>query len=171
MTEYKKQKGLFNQSKYRNQGSYYCRRLHVQFKEKHCDFCNYHPSQLEIDVAKIIDRLVPSECWDTHQKLIVKPGTETYPALHWKVDFSILPTKKYPECPVLHIEAKGYLTPDFMRNIQFLEYFYPDTYRQLILIGKYDRRISGTLQQKPLSKFHQFLFFETRGKIPQPNWD
>lgn len=102
------------------------------FKE-HAD-CLYFASTWEFKVYRELCHLVPMECIKLQHGLTVKPATAKYPKLEWKCDFALVPTERFKNQFFLLVEAKGLSTGEFKRNLQYLEFFQPEMYKNLVIV-------------------------------------
>jgi hypothetical protein len=98
----------------------------------------YFQSRYEFRVYREILQVVPRKLLGMQRPLRIKPSTNRYPAIQWKIDFSILPhvNARGLNMPELLIEAKGLPTREFKRDIQYAEYLEPDAYSRLILVSE-----------------------------------
>lgn len=140
-------------TKYRSEGGYYCLRLKVTQPNKCCEFCNYHPSKLELEMARFLYSSLPQDCIKTHCKLQIKPETKKYSALYWRVDFKVEPTIFAPNVPFMYIETKGAVLDEFTRNLQYLQLFDEYAYNRLWVVGYQAKRIDKNINQLSLAQF------------------
>ena len=147
------QTNLFSHNKFGAKGAFYCRRLHAVREIKCCTSCNYHPSQLELSIARFLDETLPPGNWETHVGFLVKPATKRYPEIQWKADFHVFPNLKHPKIPRMIVEAKGVALKDFLRNLQYLEYFNSHALEQVIIVGTKAKKIDEFLYQVTTDQF------------------
>lgn len=77
--------------------------------------------------------------------LEIKPKTALYPQLDWKVDFYLY--KHYePKGGHLYIEAKGISQPEFIRNVQYFQFFNSREFENLIIVTEESRKIDKNLK-------------------------
>lgn len=93
----------------------------------------FFPSELECDVYRELRKYFPDRCISRQIKLLIKPATNDYPALHWKCDFKVV---KPDNGDYMLIEAKGMITREFIRNVQYLNLFMPMDYERLLFVSR-----------------------------------
>lgn len=94
---------------------------------------NGFASRLESDVFDIINAELPSSFLIQKQsRVILKPATERYSALGWKIDFKVAEDKEN----YLFVEAKGKPTIDFKIKLQLFENRFPRSYNRLIVVTR-----------------------------------
>lgn len=140
-------------------GLYYSRSTNCIYEFKALPDCEYFGSQWEHRVYMAVRQMVPDECISLHEIVPMKPQTSLYPAMGLNVDIITRPTASHPWVPFILIEPKGEVLPEFRRNIKFLEYFNPEAYSKLLVVGDYeplkiDDRVS-TIQLHTLLNFLQ----------------
>lgn len=84
--------------------------------------------------------------------LLIKPETRLYKKLEWAVDFYIYD----PECPnqkFLYIEAKGISQPEFIRNLQYFQFFNQKAFDNLIVVTKEGGKIDKNIKSISLKEF------------------
>jgi hypothetical protein len=94
-------------------------------------------SQFELRVYKELLRHFNARRIARQYKVMVKPKTHHYPAIHMKIDFAILiPPKRSDSLPRVGalIEAKGFITDDFKTRLKFLEYTNSSMYDRLVIV-------------------------------------
>jgi hypothetical protein len=98
-------------------------------------------SKLESATYERLLTLFPSPQFNikTQFPIEVKPRSQGFPSIFWKVDFCILENDK----PILYVEAKGTLTRDFKLLMKFLEYRDPILYSKIILVVSRSSNISS----------------------------
>jgi hypothetical protein len=91
--------------------------------------------------------------------LEVKPKTKKYPAIDWRVDFSVLVPAKATagQRTTRHVEVKGIALPDFKRNVQYLQFFNPVAFSRLIIVGEETAKIDDNLTQLSFAHFKHLL--------------
>lgn len=121
------------QHKYLAKPVYYHPTLDLICKSRQTKDAIYFDSTFEYRVFRELVNLAGFNNVDRQVPLLVKPGTKSYSSLHWKCDFRVYKSRDSNE--YLNIEAKGMLTPEFKRNLQYLEYFGPGNFEKLIVIA------------------------------------
>lgn len=89
--------------------------------------------------------------------LLVKPASKRYPAIDWRVDFKITWRDESGMLKYRYIEVKGIALPEFLRNIQYLEYFSPDDYSKLIIVGGETKQIDQNISQHSFAHFQHLV--------------
>jgi hypothetical protein len=124
--------------KFGNKPFYFDAVTHQTYPKKVNENCVYFDSQLEFKIYQNILALVDSRWVKRQHKLLIKPQTETYPEIAWKVDFRI----EVPYRLLLNIEVKGqwikHSTGDFRefkRMLQVFEYFNKTEYEQTVVVS------------------------------------
>jgi hypothetical protein len=88
-------------------------------------------SEHERAVAEKLINLFPSANLDYHKSVIIKPSTNSFKQVKMSIDFCLATDK---DIPFLWVEAKGYTTREFKLKLQYLEYFQPDIFQNLIFV-------------------------------------
>ena len=120
--------------KYGSKALFYNPRTGTTSAFKDTPECLFFASTWEFRVYRELCHLVPQECIKLQYPLVVKPATEKYPKLEWRCDFALAPTEKFQNQFFLLVEAKGLSTGEFRRNLQYLEFFRPDEYKNLVIV-------------------------------------
>jgi hypothetical protein len=88
--------------------------------------------------------------------LLIKPETNLYKRLEWCVDFYIYnPT--ISNSNFLYIEAKGVSQPEFIRNLQYFQFFNQKDYSKLIIVTEEGRKIDRNIKSVGFSEFKQLI--------------
>lgn len=117
-------------AKYGNQRFFYCPRTHRKSVERIESTDIYFQSQFELETYQVIARFVPHDNLVLQFPVIVKPHTDVFKRIEWRIDFLIADHR----CPML-VETKGMETEEFKRNVEYFQYFNPDLYEQLMFIS------------------------------------
>lgn len=105
----------------------------------------FFASTFEFEVYQQLLLLVGKQNLELQVPIKIKDKTDAYPAIYWRCDFRI--RKPFSRGEYLNIEAKGIPTREFKRNIQYVELFSPNEFKQLLIIGgenspaRIDRRV------------------------------
>lgn len=73
-------------------------------------------SRWELTVYMFLRGYIPKDNILIHQKILIKPESKHYRARYWNCDFMLKWNNK-----ILLIEAKGYPTKDFKRQLQLID--------------------------------------------------
>lgn len=119
--------------KYRQNPVFYNPKNKQFYSRKDAKNCLCFGSQLEFTIYRFLEQLVGYENVQLQVPLKIKEKTSIYPELKWRCDFRIY--KPYMPREYLNIEAKGIITREFKRNLQYLEYTCPDEFKRLIIVG------------------------------------
>ena len=126
----------------------------------------YFQSNYEFQVYKTIVQTVGRNRLQLQFPLRIKPHSDRFPVLWWKVDFAILDPSR--SITVLYVEAKG-LNPerntnknafnvkDFKTKIQYLDYFLPEEYKKLILATEDSKLSFPNVDAVPLIRLRSYL--------------
>lgn len=97
---------------------------------------NGFASKLESDTFDVIKANVPTNCLiGTQVKVVIKPGTERFSSLTWKIDFKV-----YEDCDnYLYIESKGMACNEFKLKLQLFEFRYPKEFNRLLIVVRNNR--------------------------------
>lgn len=163
-----RQQNLFSNSKYGNVGGYYCRARRAVLENRCCESCNYHPSQLELSAAQLLDKMLPPEIWSTHEPIQIMPGSSKYPAIEWRCDFQVNPCEKYPNVPRILIELKGLALPEFLVYLKVMALHNPKDYERLIIVGKKPKKIDSNFKAINLAELRVELWELQKYGIPKP---
>jgi hypothetical protein len=93
-------------------------------------------SKFEFKTYQVIRAHFPKEMIEVHKKVLVKPPTSRYPAKYWRCDFTV-----GVKAHILLIEAKGFPTKDFKRQMQMLDYFNPTEFSKVRIIQPISTKI------------------------------
>jgi hypothetical protein len=110
----------------------------------------YFPSKLEARVFLILRKVIGVKNFTSQFAVEVKPKTEVYKPIYWKVDFKI-------HEPFTLIEAKGESLPEFKRNLQYLQFFNPINFGQLIVVKTEREKIDSAIYSMGLKEFEEHL--------------
>lgn len=144
-------------NKYGAEGVWYSRSTNCIYDFKAIPDCVYFGSKWEHRVYMAVRQIIPDECISLHEIIPMKPATERYKAIGLNVDIVLHPSVKYPWVPHVLIEPKGIPTPEFKRSLQFLEFFNPEAYSRMLVVGDYEPlKIDERMTTVPL---HQLLIF------------
>ena len=131
-----------NNSKKRNrhgaEGLYYSLSTNCIYDFKALPDCEYFGSKWEHRVYMAVRQMVPDECISLHEIIPMKPATERYKPMGLNVDIVTRPSASHPWVPYLLIDPKGEILPEFKRNVKLLEYFNPEAYSKLLVVGDYE---------------------------------
>jgi hypothetical protein len=152
-------------NKYGAEGVWYSRSTNCIYEFKSLPDCVFFGSKWEHRVYMAVRQIIPDECISLHEVFPMKPATEKYKAMGLNVDIVTRPSLVHAWVPFILIEPKGIPTPEFKRNLQFLEYFNSEAYSKLLVIGDYeplkiDERVS-TIQLHTLLNFLQSFKLKT----------
>lgn len=120
----------------------------------------FFASQFEYEVYLLLRDFVPAKNIQLQVPLRVKPETLKWPAVYWRVDFSINVSET-----IWFIEAKGHCTLDFKNKLMLLECFYPQDYSQLVLVHEKNNK-----QWKKLKTKNSFQLPTTFTKKELKKW-
>jgi hypothetical protein len=118
--------------------------------------CVYFDSRFELRVYQLLRHYFRREAILIHHPLLIKPGTERYAPLYWKIDFVVDCTINGNGKQLMLIEAKGIRFPDFKRNVQYLEYFQASMYQRLLVVGEHQpERVDKVLKTITMSELER----------------
>lgn len=89
-------------------------------------------SQWEVTVYHNLRMFFPRESIQCHLPLEVLPKSEFFPALNWRVDFTILDNSLRSP---LYVEAKGIVNQEIKLVLQGLAFTQPDLFKRLIVVA------------------------------------
>lgn len=145
-------------NKYGAEGLWYSRLTNCIYDFKALPDCVYFGSKWEHRCYMAVRQIIPDECISLHETIPMKPATERYRAMGLNVDIVTRPTVNHSWVPYVLIEPKGIPTSEFKRNLQFLEFFNPEAYSRLLVIGDYEPlRIDDRVTTVPLHQLLNFL--------------
>lgn len=125
------------QSKYSAKPVYYSLIDERAYRRKPTEVRNadliYFPSTFEYLVYQELKTLVGEQRLHLQVPLKIKPATTIYPELVWHCDFRVY---SKDNANYVNFEAKGDATREFKRNLQYLEFFSPDEFSRLMVVGK-----------------------------------
>lgn len=109
-------------------------------------------SKWEYEVFKTIKSIFPLEQITIHPRVLIKPPTKHYKEKFWKCDFKI-GFKSH----ILYVEAKGFPTQDFKRQLQLLDYCNPLIIDQVRIVQGVSARIDEHFQSITLGDLRKEL--------------
>lgn len=122
-------------------------------------------SKLEHQVYEVLTRYFPQKSIKIHYPVLIKPETELYKPLYWKVDFYVANghnlNNEYQSD--LIVEVKGKVLREFKVQLKYLEYFNNAVYRQLKIVSKLKQQIDRHIQTMTVNEFWQYLELEAKG--------
>jgi hypothetical protein len=128
MTNIQAKNGHYNNARF-----FYCPITQTTSMSRRNSTDLYFQSRHEFQVYREIRRLGYGNL-RLQLPILLKPGTERFRAIYWRIDFCVL--TEYGQR--LLIEAKGEgtaITREFKRDISLMEYQSPDAYRDLIFVS------------------------------------
>jgi hypothetical protein len=84
--------------------------------------------------------------------LLIKPETQLYKRLEWCVDFYVY-SNTLPKAKHLYIEAKGLSQPEFIRNLQYFQFFNQADFDKLIVVTEDSRKIDRNIKSIGFREF------------------
>jgi hypothetical protein len=103
-------------------------------------------SKYEVRIYQKLLNLFSSSQIRRQIPLLVKPPSSVYPPLYWKVDFGIETGPEWP-LPEIYIEAKGFVTTEFKRQLNYLNYFSPKIWERLLIVSERKQIIDKQVRQ------------------------
>lgn len=119
-------------TKYRSCPCYFSPSLNRLSYQKEAKDSISFDSKLEAEIYRLLCCLIGRKNVQTQVPLPIKPPSKRYPKIDWRCDFRVLHPSNGN---YLNVEAKGFLTCEFKRNVQYLELFSPQEYNRLLVIG------------------------------------
>jgi hypothetical protein len=90
--------------------------------------------------------------------LLIKPETSLYKRLEWCVDFYVYDSSG-SRLKYAFVEAKGISQPEFIRNLQYFQFFNQKDYEKLIIVTEEKRKIDKNIQSIGLKEFRDLIKF------------
>jgi hypothetical protein len=90
----------------------------------------------------------------TQYPLLIKPETALYKQLNWCVDFYVY-RRDGNKSKDLYIEAKGISQPEFIRNLQYFQFFNSRQFENLLIVTEKERKIDKNIQSIGLKEFSE----------------
>lgn len=111
-------------------------------------------SRWELAVYQAICKHFSKDEIRVHQKILVKPKTTHYKEKFWKCDFAVGngDTGKF-----LLIEAKGFPTVDFKRQLQLLDFHNPNLIDKIRIVQGVTTRIDECFTSITIVQLHREL--------------
>jgi hypothetical protein len=112
-------------------------------------------SKWELAVYQAIRKHFSKDEIRVHQKILVKPKTTHYKEKFWKCDFAVGDadfTGKF-----LLIEAKGFPTADFKRQLQLLDSYNPNLLDKIRIVQGVSTKVDECFTSITLSELHAEL--------------
>jgi len=119
-------------SKFRAVPTYYCSHSRKISSKRLTRFDLRFDSKFEAQVYAKLRELVPATRIERQVPLLIKPETIVYRPCFWKCDFRIRHhshNSKY-----WNIEAKGFLTREFLRNLEYLQLYSLSDWSRLLIV-------------------------------------
>lgn len=120
-------------NKYQANPCYFSPSLGIVTNQKISLDAIYFASRFELRVYQRLCDSFGIKNVKTQVPLLIKPESKNYPRLVWHCDFRVM--KPTSDDEYVNVEAKGFLTPEFKRNLQYLEFFSPYDFDRLMLVG------------------------------------
>lgn len=111
-------------------------------------------SKWEFAVYQAIHKHFSKDEIRVHQKILIKPKTTRYKDKFWKCDFAVGDADKGK---FLLIEAKGFPTPDFKRQMQLLDSYNPNLLDKVKIVQGVSTRIDEYFTSITIAQLHQEL--------------
>ena len=112
-------------------------------------------SRFEAQVYARLRELLPDSRIERQVRLLIKPETAINQPYYWRCDFRVYHPED--ETNYWNIEAKGFLTRDFLRNLQYLELFSPTDWSQLVIVTNNSDLKVKNFTPLSLNQLEQFL--------------
>jgi hypothetical protein len=137
------------------------RQILVKEKPQSLD-CKWFGSTIEGQVYQILRNQYPKNSVICQYPLQIKPPTKAYKGIDWRCDFRLSARDFQGKLFLRNVEVKGLALPEFRRNIQYLQFFNPDEFSRLIIVGSETKKIDDNICQFSLAHFQHLI---TTGKL------
>lgn len=112
-------------------------------------------SKWELAVYQAIRKHFSRDEIRVHAKILVKPKTAHYKEKFWKCDFAVGDADTTGE--FLLIEAKGFPTPDFKRQLQLLDTHNPNLIEKIRIVQAVSTKIDECFTSITIAQLHREL--------------
>jgi hypothetical protein len=120
------------------------------------------PSEKSIPFDSIFEakvyQVLRRHCQDcvirTQYPLLIKPATALYKQLDWCVDFYVY-RENWQKSKDLYIEAKGVSQPEFIRNLQYFQFFNSRKFENLLVVTEKERKIDKNIESIGFNEFSE----------------